>query len=151
MTAAVYDLSHRDLRGPAAAGVAATVYLGAVAVTDPFSAMTVRGVAIECPIHAATGGFCPGCGSTRAVHELLHGDLVGSLVCHPLVLPLVGLLAYLWVSWIARRRGRDPWWARTPTELPAAVPMLLVVGFVALTVVRNVPGFEWLPPPDVAP
>ena len=29
--------------------------------------------------------------------------------------------------------------------------MLLAVAFVALTVVRNVPGWEWLTPPDVAP
>lgn len=135
----------RDLVTPTTAAVAAAGYLGAVAAIDPF-----RPLAIGCPVHAATGGFCPGCGSTRAMHELVHGDVVGSLVCHPLVLPVVGLVAYLWVSWIVRRRGGAAW-ALSPTQLPAAVPMLLAVAFVVLTVVRNVPGWEWLTPPDVAP
>lgn len=144
-------VSRHDLTAPAAAGLAGAAYLGVVALVDPFATTTVAGVAIECPIHATTGGFCPGCGSTRAVHELVHGDLLASLVCHPMVLPIVGLLGYLWVSWIARRRGGGGRWARSPTELPTLVPVLLVVGFVALTVVRNLPGLEWLPPPDVAP
>lgn len=139
----------RDLVTPATTGGAAAGYLGAVAAIDPF-----RPLAIGCPIHAATGGFCPGCGSTRAVHELVHGDVVGSMICHPLVVPVIALVGYLWVSWVARRRGGDgagPGWALSPTQLPAAVPMLLAVAFVALTVLRNVPGWEWLTPPDVAP
>ena len=141
-------IAHRPaspLVTPATTAVAAAGYLGAVVAIDPF-----RPSAIACPIHVVTGGFCPGCGSTRAVHELLHGDVVGSLVCHPFVIPVVGLVAYLWVSWIVRRRGGRPW-ALSPTQLPAAIPAMLAVGFVALTVVRNVPGWEWLTPPDVAP
>lgn len=135
---------------PAAVGLATAGYLGVVAAIDPFRETTVAGVTVECPVRAFTGGFCPGCGSTRAVHELLHGDLAGSLICHPLVIPLAALLAYLGASWAARRRG-GAWWERSATELPRAVPVLLAVAFVALTVVRNVPGLEWLTPPDVAP
>lgn len=136
---------HRSIVTPATTAAAAVGYLGVVAAVDPF-----RPLAVGCPIHAVTGGFCPGCGSTRAVHELLHGDVVGSLVCHPLVVPLVGLVAYLWVSWIARRQGGRRW-ALSPTQLPAAVPVVLAVAFVALTVMRNVPGWEWLTPPEANP
>ncbi len=137
----------RDLVTPATTAVAAAGYLGVVAAVDPF-----RPLAVGCPIHAVTGGFCPGCGSTRAVHELVHGDVAGSLVCHPLVVPVIALVVYLWVSWVARRRAGDrPGWALSPTQLPAGVPMLLAVAFVTLTLVRNVPGWEWLTPPDAAP
>ena len=94
----------RELVTPTTTAIAAASYLGAVAAIDPF-----RPIAIGCPIHAATGGFCPGCGSTRAVHELVHGDVVGSLVCHPLALPVVVLVTYLWVAWIVRRRGGATW------------------------------------------
>src|ERR1043165_6726669 len=48
-----------------------------------------------CPFHALTGLNCPGCGATRAAHELLHGHfaaairdnalLVGAVVCAPLL------------------------------------------------------------------
>ncbi len=130
---------------PTTTAAVAAGYLGVVAAIDPF-----RPLAVGCPIRATTGGFCPGCGSTRAVHELLQGDVIGSLICHPMVLPLLGLATYLWVSWIARRQGGKQW-ALSATQLPAAIPLLLAVAFVTLTIVRNVPGLEWLTPPDVAP
>ncbi len=136
---------------PVAVGTATVAYLAVAGLADPFSETTVGGVTIQCPVHGVTGGFCPGCGSTRAVHELLHGDIVGSLACHPLVLPLVVLLGYLAASWAARRRGAVTRWARSATELPAWLPVLVFTGFVVLTIVRNVPGMEWLVPPDVAP
>lgn len=144
-------LGTRGTVAPAAVGAATVGYLAVAGLGDPFAETTVAGVTVQCPVHGATGGFCPGCGSTRAVHELLHGDVVGSLVCHPLVLPLIALLGYLAASWVARRRVGDTWWARSPTELSSWIPVVVLAGFVVLTVVRNVPGLEWLTPPDVAP
>ena len=35
-----------------------------------------------CPIRAATGIPCPGCGLTTAAVQLLHGDIAGSLHTH---------------------------------------------------------------------
>ena len=32
----------------------------------------------RCPFHALTGLQCPGCGTTRALHHLLHGDVAGA-------------------------------------------------------------------------
>ena len=49
-----------------------------------------------CPLHALTGLWCPGCGSTRAVHALLHGDVFAAVAFNPLavaVLPVLGVLA----------------------------------------------------------
>ncbi|HZN55314.1 MAG TPA: DUF2752 domain-containing protein [Candidatus Polarisedimenticolaceae bacterium] len=37
-----------------------------------------------CPWHAWTGWPCPGCGTTRALVHLLHGDLGGALRFNPL-------------------------------------------------------------------
>ncbi|RIK54801.1 MAG: hypothetical protein DCC59_02735, partial [Chloroflexi bacterium] len=36
----------------------------------------------SCPILSATGVPCPGCGLTRAVMQLLHGDVAASLQTH---------------------------------------------------------------------
>lgn len=33
----------------------------------------------RCPFYALTGHYCPGCGATRAVAELLHGHLAAAL------------------------------------------------------------------------
>jgi len=95
----------------------------------------------QCIFHQTTGLLCPGCGSLRALHQLLCGHLATAFRFNPLLVvgfPLV-LGAYAW------RRGRSQrgtftvplWW--------------LWLGFalaVAFGVWRNLPGYPWpLPPP----
>lgn len=46
----------------------------------PFSTLL-----LPCLVNSTLGLYCPGCGGTRAVAALLHGDLVTSFICHPLV------------------------------------------------------------------
>ena len=46
-----------------------------------------------CIFHHITGLYCPGCGSTRAIHALLHGDLLGALRFNPLTLLFIFILA----------------------------------------------------------
>jgi hypothetical protein len=53
----------------------------------------------KCPFRLVTGFQCPGCGSTRACHYLLHLDLIGAFKLNPLLvltLPFIvyGLLGY---------------------------------------------------------
>lgn len=74
-----------------------TVAIAAVALIavygwfDPATAPFPR-----CPFLTLTGWQCPGCGSQRAAHALLHGDIAGAwrlnamMVC---ALPLLLLLA----------------------------------------------------------
>lgn len=38
-----------------------------------------------CSIHLVTGYYCPGCGGTRAVLALLHGNILTSFFYHPFV------------------------------------------------------------------
>jgi hypothetical protein len=42
-------------------------------------------LAVPCLFHALTGYYCPGCGGTRAVEALLHGQLLRAFAYHPLV------------------------------------------------------------------
>lgn len=65
---------------------------------DPLSANFI----IKCPFKAITGLDCPGCGSQRAVHELLHGNFKQAFVDNALfiiALPyaFVGIL-FEWFS-----------------------------------------------------
>lgn len=41
---------------------------------------------MPCIVHLLTGGYCPGCGGTRAVRALVAGDIKASIFYHPLVL-----------------------------------------------------------------
>lgn len=120
--------------------------LGAVAVAvvlarlDPNAADSVLP---PCPFLALTGWFCPGCGSTRALHALLHGDLVQALAMNPLLviaMPLLGWMA-LNASGVNMpgRRLLLPW---------AANPKLWLVVLLGHAVLRNLPWipFAWLAP-----
>lgn len=42
-----------------------------------------------CIFHRVTGLHCPGCGNTRALHALLHGDVAASLSYNLLLIPMV--------------------------------------------------------------
>ncbi len=48
---------------------------------------------VPCPFHRLTGLYCPGCGSLRAMHQLLHGNLPAAFGLNPLMvlsLPFLG-------------------------------------------------------------
>lgn len=52
------------------------------------------GFFLLCPFRALTGFTCPGCGSTRCLHRLLHGDLVGAFEFNPLLILSLPFLLY---------------------------------------------------------
>lgn len=34
---------------------------------------------LQCSVRQATGYYCPGCGAQRALHDLLHGDVLAAI------------------------------------------------------------------------
>ncbi len=87
-----------------------------------------------CPFHWATGLYCPGCGSLRSIHQLLHGNITAAFRLNPLL--LVALPAILLLL-------SKPAWRYHPWLPKALLALLLVYG-----VARNVPfaPFTWLAP-----
>ncbi len=49
---------------------------------------------LKCPLYSTTGVYCPGCGSQRALHHLLHGNLIKA--AHNNILFLIGLLSAIY-------------------------------------------------------
>ncbi len=47
-----------------------------------------------CPFRALTGFTCPGCGSTRALYHLVHGELTAAFQLNPLLIVSLPLLLY---------------------------------------------------------
>lgn len=110
-----------------------------VAVVDP----NEPGHYPTCPLLAATGLYCPGCGTMRALHDLAHGDLAGALARNPLTVLALPVLAWAWLSWVRGRWG-------TPTTARASVPAWVQWAVAALVVLfgvaRNLPGMTLLSP-----
>jgi hypothetical protein len=82
-----------------------------------------------CPFHYLTGLYCPGCGSLRATHALLHGRFLEALDFNPLMVLLLPFLV-LWgvrPGWLG-----DTWWG---WGLLGLIMMYWVV--------RNIPVFPF--------
>jgi hypothetical protein len=43
----------------------------------------------QCPFHRLTGFDCPGCGSQRAIHHLLHLQVKDAFFSNPLLVPAI--------------------------------------------------------------
>ena len=121
------------LLGTTAIGVGAMVFLFNPA-THPFYPV--------CLFHALTGLNCPGCGMTRALYALLHGNLRLALKDNALFILILGALTVRAAQFAVRKIRRRPMTFNLPSNF---LWLFLVVAFV-FAVVRNLPGFEWLSP-----
>jgi hypothetical protein len=54
-----------------------------------------------CPFRMLTGFTCPGCGSTRGLHRLLHGDVLAAFEFNPLMVLMLPFLLYALVRYTA--------------------------------------------------
>jgi hypothetical protein len=97
----------------------------------------------QCMFKAFTGYYCIGCGLTRALHALVHGDIAGAFAMNPLamlVLPLIPLM-------LLDGRGATPGPLK-PFMAVVMTPKLWLVLLPAYWVARNLPWapFSWLAP-----
>jgi hypothetical protein len=68
-------------------------FAGALVVLSLFDPAT-SGLFPPCPVRYLTGWYCPGCGSLRALHQLLHGNLRAAWAMNPLTVVLLPFLSY---------------------------------------------------------
>lgn len=123
--------------GPARAAaltVAMSLPLLALRLRDPHD----EGAWGACPVLTVTGGFCPGCGSLRALNDLAQGDVpaaVGSNALLVLVaLPLLLVAATRWVR--RQEQATYPRWGYLAFGVVLAV----------FTLARNLPVGSALAP-----
>lgn len=76
------------VRSIAIISVLAGVLAAGVVILYRFDPATVHGYP-PCVFHALTGLQCPGCGTTRALHHLLHGDIAGAFRLNAMLFVLV--------------------------------------------------------------
>ena len=64
------------------------------------------GVFPRCPFLMLTGYECPGCGSQRAIHALLHGDIIKAWDYNPLLVIAVPYIILGFIAELSFRRSR---------------------------------------------
>jgi hypothetical protein len=93
-----------------------------------------------CLFNQLTGMHCPGCGATRSVGALVHGEVLQALAYNPLLVAALPFVA-VWLSIVAFQMwtGRHLRLPRPPGWL-IAVLIALVAAF---GVLRNVGVYPW--------
>jgi hypothetical protein len=115
--------------GLAILGLAGIAFLYAFDPRNP-------GVIPACPFLSLTGCFCPGCGTLRALHTLLRGDVAGAIGYNVLTVLSLPFIAYSYGTGAMRAFG-----LKAP-HLVLVHPRLiwaLLAAIVAFWVLRNVP------------
>ncbi len=96
-----------------------------------------------CIFLSVTGFFCPGCGVTRALHAVVHGDLARAFAMNPLAMVIIPLIPLM----LLHDRGFRPRWLQ-PLMTLAMEPKVWIFAIPAYWIARNLPWvpFVWLAP-----
>jgi hypothetical protein len=104
-----------------------------------------------CPFHALTGYYCPGCGSLRAIHQLLHGEIGNAFRLNPLLVVCLPPLVY---AALASKLHRFRFARVKRLQQSAFWPWVILAVVLLFWLLRNLPypAFGWLaphPPPTI--
>jgi hypothetical protein len=95
----------------------------------------------SCPFRFLTGLQCPGCGITRALHNLLHGHLTTAFTLNPLfviALPFLIFALLRYTSFAFQKK------APRGNALPANVIYFIFVVVLSFWIFRNTPFYPFV-------
>lgn len=93
-----------------------------------------------CLFHKFTGLYCPGCGSLRALHQLLHGHLLTALGLNPLMVLMLPIIGYFFISQVLIVIRGQP---LPRIFIPARWLWLLFALIITYWILRNIPYFPF--------
>lgn len=89
-----------------------------------------------CPFLKVTGYKCPGCGSQRAVHQLLNGHISEAFILNPLLVLAIPYILLGWIFDFSRLTGR---WLQIRNALYGLYAIrTILVAVIAFWIGRNV-------------
>ena len=99
----------------------------------------------KCMFHSLTGAYCPGCGSQRALHSLLHFDIAGVISYNFLFLPATLLIVYHYAHSILNKVFN---WKLPNLFYMKYTPWVIFTVVIVFWIFRNLP---WYPFSVLAP
>ncbi len=94
----------------------------------------------SCLFRSLTGFQCPGCGSTRGLHQLLHGNLTTAFQLNPLLILALPFLLYALARYsMSVMRGQP----LVMKPLPAKYIGIIVGAIVFFWIFRNTPYYPF--------
>jgi hypothetical protein len=95
----------------------------------------------SCPFRLLTGFTCPGCGVTRALHQILHGHFYTAFTLNPLFLLAIPFLLFALLRYsVIVMRGGVP----RPNALPAPYIYAIFFAILSFWIFRNTPFYPFV-------
>ena len=115
---------------------------GLVAIYSAFAPESIS-LFPSCPFHSITGLYCPGCGSQRAIHDLLHANFLAAISHNPLIVIGIATGLYKAILWF-----KYPDSKAAPNNLlyHKNTPWAILILVISFWILRNIPGFSFLQP-----
>ena len=128
----VFDISLSRKATYAAIALLGLAGVAVIYIFDP----RIQGIYPVCPFFGLTGYHCAGCGTLRALHSLLHADLIGALGYNLFAVAALPFITYSYLSGAAR--------AFTARSMPRVfVPQrwiwTLLAAIISFWIIRNLP------------
>ena len=117
-------------------GAVAVIVIAGIAIYSTFDPSTVRFFP-RCTFLTLTGLKCPGCGTQRAIHALLHGNFLEAVRFNAMLVASVPLLALYGYAEIVRKS--KPRFYNKVNSTPIILTIFVLV--VLWWILRNV--FGW--------
>ena len=93
-----------------------------------------------CPFHKLTGLHCPGCGSLRAMHHLLHGHPIEAFGLNPLMVLALPFIGFSFVMYFFHRiLGKS----LSKIFIPASYIWIFLWVVISFWILRNIPFYPF--------
>ena len=94
----------------------------------------------KCIFYSTTGYYCPGCGSQRAIHNLLHLNFGGVISNNILFLPAVLLLIYHYSFAFLNKKLN---WKLPNIFYIKSTPWIILSIIIVFWIIRNLPVYPF--------
>lgn len=94
----------------------------------------------RCIFNSVTGYYCPGCGSQRAIHSLLHMDIAGVVSYNFLFIPAFLLIIYHYLHPVLNRFFG---WKLPNIFYFKSTPWIIFGFVIAFWILRNLPFYPF--------
>jgi hypothetical protein len=93
----------------------------------------------SCMFHRLTGLDCPGCGTQRALHQLLHGNVVAAIRLNAMFIASLPLFAWQGARFVSQKLKHEP------ANFHFKWLGFYLAAWIAFGVLRNLPFpvFQW--------
>ncbi|PIF05899.1 MAG: hypothetical protein CSA36_04395 [Draconibacterium sp.] len=97
----------------------------------------------KCTFHSLTGYYCPGCGSQRALHSLLHLDIAGVTHYNFLFIPALLIIIYHYTRPLLNNFFH---WKLPNIFYFRQTPWIILAVVVIFSILRNLAPFHFFAP-----